>query len=143
MRLVEGSDDVLRTIYWALMEVPVERRMAEAHDLTEDRFVEHWRHAPCVGFEVAGRLAGGMFFHAGSAHIGVLKEFRSRWFKLLPAAMEFGFRKCGHTLLVRVNSLNTWAKRFVTQTGCELLRDDGVLAIYAAHQGQIKFRKEK
>lgn len=143
MRLVEGSEDVLRAIYCALMEVPAERRMAERHQLTEDRFVEHWRHAHCVGFEVAGKLAGGMFFSQGSAHIGVLKAFRSRWFKLLPQAMEFGFRKCGSTLLVRINSLNTWAKRFVEQTGCERLRDDGILAIYAARQGSIRYRKAR
>ena len=142
MRLNTSSKiEVLRTVYAAMNQVECEYEMAQYFNFTEDLFIKHWVDSEVVGYEIDGKLAGGIFFNEGRIHIGVLHEFHGRWLPLLKPSLEIGFSKFGPEMVAVTNSANKHARKFIEQVGCTLMADDGIAADYRVRQSEMRYRK--
>lgn len=134
---------IVRAIYLAERSVPLFEALAAQHDMTLDRYVEHWRDADIVGIEVDGTIAGGMIFSCGHMHIGVSPQFRARWFPALPALMDHGFSRHGCPLLAKVHRDHAAGREFVEQVGLKFIRLAGIYRVYQARPEWMKYRKER
>lgn len=131
MSLVFGQPErVMRAIWAAQMADPAERELAQEYGIGYGEFLRVHDGADVVGVAVDGRLAGGMFFFRGQAHIGILPSYRGRWARDLRAMLDFGFRRHGVPLRTRVYAKNKEALEFVEHVGCLRTRAQGLYVEY-------------
>ncbi|MFC5474023.1 GNAT family N-acetyltransferase [Paraherbaspirillum soli] len=48
-------------------------------NFTREMFIAHYANSPSVGFEIDGKMVGGMLLHEKKAHMAVLPEYHGRW----------------------------------------------------------------
>lgn len=131
MSLVFGQPErVMRAIWAAQMVDPAERALALELGIGYGKFLRAHEGADVVGVAVDGRLAGGMFFFRGEAHIGILPSYRGRWARDLRAMLAFGFRRHGVPLRARVNVKNRAGLEFVERVGCLRTRSTALYVEY-------------
>jgi hypothetical protein len=69
------------------------RKLTGGGVMTRELFIAHCRthNMPSVGFELDGKVIGGMLFDGSAAHIEVLPEYHGRWGALWRPALKWMF----------------------------------------------------
>ena len=116
--VMDRRDEVMRAIYETTLSVEGDADIWAQMDGTYERYTEFYKDALVVGVEVAGKLAGGVMYLDGVAHLGIRPEFRGTWARMYPQMLQVGFDRFGPRLLARVHEKNTRARKFVQRIGC-------------------------
>lgn len=60
-------------------------------NFTKEMFLAHYANVHSVGFEIDGKMVGGMLLHERKAHMAVLPEYHGRWSLLWMPALAWLF----------------------------------------------------
>lgn len=60
-------------------------------NISREIFVAHYVNSPSIGFEIDGKMVGGILLHDQTAHLTVLPEYHGRWALLWKPALAWLF----------------------------------------------------
>lgn len=126
----ERSDEILRSIWDAHMEVDSERELAEQYGLDFELFKKKNEENEVIGVSVGGEIAGGAIVGNRRMHIAIKKIFRASWMVYFKRLMNHVFDRYGSPLSTSASIKNVDAIRFLGRVGCVLVKKDEVLAHY-------------
>jgi hypothetical protein len=135
--VVDRHKDVIAAIYAAEMKHPAQRARAEEHGVTLELMQRYYAGAVVVGLEHGNEIIGGMIFHDGEVHIGILKPLRGRWYAWLQPMLELGFAAFGPRLVALVNKKNRGALNFTRRVGGVLVGVSNINYRFEIHRERM------